>query len=79
MQQIITLVCDESKIDFQIDNEMIISDSLEIIRMNSTIKMEQNVEQVYSKRNDMNIPTTLTYKEARIYEGDIIHIRGEKK
>lgn len=69
MKLIITLI-NNKKIDFQLNDEMIIKDALGIISNNTEFKIDKMSEYIYSKRKGEKVSINYTFKQAEIFSGD---------
>lgn len=79
MKIIVTFTNKVQSIDYQLDNDMIIKDALKIIKENDLFNLSDSLQYIYSNRNKRKISIYYTFKQAKIYSGDIILIesRGE--
>lgn len=70
MKLIITLINNNKKIDFQLNDEMVIKDALGIISDNTEFKIDKMSEYIYSKRKGEQVSINYTFKQAEIFSGD---------
>lgn len=70
MKLILTFTNKDEKIDFQVNDEMIIKDALKIIFNNTEFKIDEKNTYIYSKRKHEKVSVNYTFKQAKIFLGD---------
>ena len=80
MKIIVTLTNKIQCTDYQLNNDMIIKDALKIIEENDSFNLADNLQYIYSSRSKKKVSIYYSFKQAKIYSGDIILIesRGEE-
>ena len=80
MKIIVTLTNKIQCTDYQLNNDMIIKDALKIIEENDSFNLPDNLQYIYSSRSTKKVSIYYSFKQAKIYSGDIILIesRGEE-
>lgn len=78
----LTLIDEKSgkKVDIQVDNEQRIQTTLRVLSENvEEFRFFQNRKEIQIKKSGRRVLTSLTYKEAEIYTGSEIVIKGGSK
>ena len=80
MKIIVTLTNKIQCTDYQLNNDMIIKDALKIIEENDSFNLPDTLQYIYSSRSKKKVSIYYSFKQAKIYSGDIILIesRGEE-
>ena len=78
MKIIVTLTNKIQCTDYQLNNDMIIKDALKIIEENDSFNLPDNLQYIYSSRSKKKVSIYYSFKQAKIYSGDIILSRGEE-
>ncbi len=74
MKITITLMNNDNKIDYMVNDELFINTALMMINQHDYFF--ENIEDciVYSKRNQRSINVHFTFKQENIYSGDILEV-----
>lgn len=78
MKITVTFMNHRQSVDYQLDCEMLIKDALNIIKNNDDFFVPKNIRYIYSKRKEEMINVLYSFKQAKIYTGDIIKIHELK-
>lgn len=82
MKIIVTVInsASDKKFDVQIDDQQRIKTTIRVLSENiEEFSSFQNIEEIQIKESGRRISTELTYKEADIYTGTEILLKGETK
>lgn len=63
--------------EFQVNSEMSIKNSLDIISENLDFSLPENIQYIYSERNKKMVGVEYTYQQLGIYSGDKLIVREE--
>ncbi|MFQ8704894.1 MAG: hypothetical protein ACLR9T_02435 [Thomasclavelia sp.] len=70
MKIILTFTNKYKKVDFLLNDEMIIKDAIKTIIENTEFKIDKEVEYIYSKRKHEKVNINYTFNQAKIFTGD---------
>jgi hypothetical protein len=76
MNIIITIAVNEQKFDYEVNSLLSINEALDIITKNTEIVVN-DVDYIFSTREKKDVSVYQTFREANIYTGDIIVVKGD--
>lgn len=75
MRLTMTFLNDVKCVDYQINDAMTIHDALKVIAENDNFDIPKDIQYIYSMRKQENVHVHYSFKEAKIYSGDIIVVQ----
>ncbi len=74
MKITVTFIRNNQSVNYQLDDDMKIKDTLTILQESDNFLVEGDINYVFSNRLQESVSTEFTFKQARIYTGDEIKI-----
>lgn len=78
MNLILTFTNNCVSTEFQINSEITVKKSLDIISLNTEFKVPLDIKYIYSNRKKKMLGVNYTYEQLQIYSGDQIIVQGEE-
>lgn len=72
MKLTITISDGKKMTDYMLDDGIKIKTALELISKNDNLQLPNDLKYIYSRRKKEKISTNYSFKQAEIYNGDII-------